>query len=558
MTEAVFRRLLQDGSSAPPPPYAPPAPSPVAVGTGKPGQTIPSTLAIIGGVVGGLSTLTLCLAAALVFAVASIYGWRLAFWRKGDRGSSKQSGGDVQEMLEMGRAQPLPSIVTTTLVPDTPAGRSDSAGQHLAQHRSNGSLSYVSTSSTTVSPLKSDANWKDCLIEPEQIQILRRRDGKPWVLGGGAFGQVYKALYDGVQVVAAKVLTGLTDAGVFQSFVHEAAILRDMRDRNIVQFVGICLGREEEGQPDDAMMIQEFMEAGDLFKALKWRDQAGLRVFGWYARGKRAACDTARGLHYLHSHKIIHLDIKSSNVLLARDGTCKIADVGLARTLMTKNYLTQAGTMGTFAWSAPEVLTGQPCSYTADIYSFGILLWEVVTGEVPTRGTMRDPKVPEECPREVLDLIDRCCSVDPAKRPSAKEIVQLLEGMPAGTPSKAEARGAPLRSASLGPWRDCLPQQVSKFMPGSGSIECSESGQLAGIMEGGASAIATLTGGTSAMAGAGVPFGSGLTSDAEELAEAAERAETSEKEGWGPPPAPPQPTLRLEDLPPLSDSDRLF
>jgi serine/threonine protein kinase len=76
----------------------------------------------------------------------------------------------------------------------------------------------------------------------------------------------------------------------------------------------------------------------------------------------------ARGLHYLHSHKTVHLDVKSSNVLLARDGTCKLADVGLARNLMTKNYLTHAGTLGTFAWSAPEVLTGQQCTTSADIY----------------------------------------------------------------------------------------------------------------------------------------------------------------------------------------------
>ncbi|KAL4431266.1 hypothetical protein ABPG75_006522 [Micractinium tetrahymenae] len=480
------------------------------------------------GVVGGLSGLTLCLAGALVFAVARIYGWR--FVRLLGRRSAVAAGttkkqSDVQDALEAGRAGTslrLPSIVTSRLARDSSEGEGDDE----ASQESLRSATSLSPARTAATPLRTAANWKDCLIDAEKIQILRRRDGKPWVLGGGAYGQVYKALYDGVQVVAAKVLTGLGDERLFQSFMREAAILRDMRDRNIVQFVGICMGAEEEGIPDEAMLIQEFMEAGSLFQALKWRDQEGRRVFGWYARGKRAACDMARGLHYLHSHKIVHLDIKSSNVLLARDGTCKIADVGLARSLLTKTLLSEAGTMGTFAWSAPEVLTGQPCGIAADIYSFGITLWEIVTGEIPNRGTMRNPEVPAECPQEVLELIDRCTLADPKQRPTAKQIVQMLEKSGEGTPQQAQARGAVLRTASLAAWRDKLPQQVSFLVPNSSDEEGAGSGNGHDFL---------------------------LSNDAEELADAAERAATQ-----GPPPAPPQATLRLEDLPALDEGDTLF
>ncbi|PRW58424.1 serine threonine- kinase isoform B [Chlorella sorokiniana] len=440
------------------------------VGTGEAQQTIPSTAAVVGAVVGGLSTLTICLAVALVFAVARIYGWRL-FSAGGGKGGKRQS--DVESVLQMEREAangPIPSIVTTRLVESptpTSRGSSSRAADAGQTDRTDNSLQMSPSGSSQIANFQSDVSWKDCLIDPEQIQILRRRDGRPWVLGGGAFGQVYKALYDGVQVVAAKVLTGLSDERMFNAFVREAAILRDMRDKNIVQFVGVCMGRSEEGQPDEAMMIQEFMEAGDMFKALKWRDHQGRRVYGYYARGRKAAIDIARGLHYLHAHKTVHLDMKSSNVLLTRDGTCKIADVGLARTLLTKNFLTHAGTMGTFAWSAPEVLTGQQVATSADIYSLGIVIWEIVTGEIPTRGTMRDPRVPEECPQSVLDLINRCCELDPAKRPTAKQVVLALEGG-STTPTSPETRSAPLRSASLAPWRDRLPQQVSKYMPHSG------------------------------------------------------------------------------------------
>lgn len=549
---------------------SPPLPPTATIGTGEPDQTIPSTAAVVGGVVGGLSGLTLCLAGALVFAVARIYGWRFVrlLGRRSNVGAGAKKQSDVQEALEAGRAGTnlrLPSIVTSRLAQDSSdgddaalpsqttrgasrRGTSTSAGPSSdsptlptafgragdlpakisvisrTSQESARSTASLSPARTAATPLRADASWKDCLIDADKIQILRRRDGKPWVLGGGAYGQVYKALYDGVQVVAAKVLTGLGDERLFQSFMREAAILRDMRDRNIVQFVGICMGAEEEGIPDEAMLIQEFMEAGSLFQALKWRDQEGRRVFGWYARGKRSACDIARGLHYLHSHKIVHLDIKSSNILLARDGACKIADVGLARSLLTKTLLSEAGTMGTFAWSAPEVLTGQPCGIAADIYSFGITLWEIVTGEIPNRGTMRNPEVPAECPQEVLELIDKCTLADPKQRPTAKQIVQLLEKSGEGTPQQAQARGAVLRTASLAAWRDKLPQQVSFLVPNS-SEEGGDSGNGAHL----------------------------LSNDAEELEEAAERAATQ-----GPPPAPPQATLRLEDLPPLDEEDTLF
>ncbi|KAL4419259.1 hypothetical protein ABPG77_001197 [Micractinium sp. CCAP 211/92] len=521
---AALRALLDAGGSSPP------LPQTATIGHGRARSDNPLYRSC--SVVGGLSGLTLCLAGALVFAVARIYGWRFVrlLGRRSSTAAGAKKQSDVQDALEAGRAGTtlrLPSIVTSRLAQDSSEGTDDADSG-----RSTVSLSPTRTATT---PLRTDASWKDCLIDADKIQILRRRDGKPWVLGGGAYGQVYKALYDGVQVVAAKVLTGLGDERLFQSFMREAAILRDMRDRNIVQFV-----------------IQEFMEAGSLFQALKWRDQEGRRVFGLvrgqgqpapcgtrYARGKRAACDIARGLHYLHSHKIVHLDIKSSNILLARDGACKIADVGLARSLLTKTLLSEAGTMGTFAWSAPEVLTGQPCGIGRRLYSFGITLWEIVTGEIPNRGTMRNPEVPAE---RVLELIDKCTLADPRQRPTAKQIVQLLEKSGEGTPQQAQARGAVLRHCQPGglarqaapagkppPAMPCpgFPAAlwVSFLVPGSSDEEEDHGGN-------------------------GVHL---LTNDAEELEEAAERAATQ-----GPPPAPPQATLRLEDLPPLSEEDTLF
>lgn len=82
--------------------------------------------------------------------------------------------------------------------------------------------------------------------------------------------------------------------------------------------------------------------------------QQGVRQVGM---GRRIALDVARGLHFLHSNKIVHFDLKSANILLARDNTAKIADVGLAK-IMHRQFLTSLYNVGTFAWSAPEV---SPC-----------------------------------------------------------------------------------------------------------------------------------------------------------------------------------------------------
>lgn len=118
----------------------------------------------------------------------------------------------------------------------------------------------------------------------------------------------------------------------------------------------------------------------------------------------------------------------SANILLSKVGTAKIADVGFSRVLH-KSYLSALSGLGTLAWSAPEVLAGRRCSEKADIYSFGVLLWEIVCGEGPVRGQMRAPRVPEESPPEAVLLMATCCAEDPARRPTAQQLVAILENM---------------------------------------------------------------------------------------------------------------------------------
>ena len=166
---------------------------------------------------------------------------------------------------------------------------------------------------------------------------------------------------------------------------------------------------------------------GDLRRAID-KDPGGL--MHWSRRGKSVALDIARGLTALHACNDIHRDVKSKNVLLIGplDGppVAKLADVGVAATL-TSGYLSASQTVvGTLAWTAPEMMMGRPCCPKVDVFSFGILLWEMATGGLPRRGFVVMPPPSERCPQELIDLIQACTHETPALRPSAKQLYERI------------------------------------------------------------------------------------------------------------------------------------
>ena len=150
--------------------------------------------------------------------------------------------------------------------------------------------------------------------------------------------------------------------------------------------------------------------------------------------------DCAQGMAYLHSctPPIIHRDLKSQNLLVAPDFTVQVADFGLSRECL------QAGTMtrvGSVQWAAPEVLLGQSYSHKCDLWSFGVVCWEMLTGLVPFDGIaqqavatqvamegMRLP-VPPRAPRRLLRLIARCWSEPPELRPEFDTLLPELQGV---------------------------------------------------------------------------------------------------------------------------------
>jgi hypothetical protein len=287
-----------------------------------------------------------------------------------------------------------------------------------AKYQGSGGKGGSSTGSSVVSSGYGDKpRW---LIEAKHIEILCNKDGEQIVLGRCSFGVVYKGLRSGVQPVAVKQLLQ-ADASQMVEFQKEIQMMEQLSfDRNIVQFYGACLA------PPHPMLILEFMEGGDLRTALTQAPEE----LAWASKGKQIAMDIARGLVYLHSQKVVHADLKAKNILLTRDfGTAKIADVGLARmmhsTMNTMNSAT-GSPAGTFAYAAPEMLMGEKWNEKADVYSFGVLLWELATSEIPVRGQLRPLKVPEECPEAVDLLINKCLAKNPNERPAAKALYEVI------------------------------------------------------------------------------------------------------------------------------------
>ncbi|GAB4815065.1 hypothetical protein N2152v2_002111 [Parachlorella kessleri] len=295
----------------------------------------------------------------------------------------------------------------------------------------------------------------DCRIDPSDIVFCRGADGGLVVLGSGAYGQVYKAFLYGVHPVAVKVFqpeaSKILQAHAevtAEEFWKEINILRTCRHRNIVQFQGAC------SQGDATMMVTELMEGGDLYRAL----QAG--KVSWYTHGLDIAVDVAQALHFLHKRNIVHFDIKSPNILLTKEYAAKIADVGWAQ-ILYHSYITGDG--GTFNWAAPEQLIGLKCTNKVDVYSLGLVLWEICTREVPVRGQIREIRVPEEGPQEVQELVVRCLNVDPHSRPGLEDIITTLQAL-----RRQRAGGEGLGDPSLGdieePWGWAASQERQQLL----------------------------------------------------------------------------------------------
>jgi serine/threonine-protein kinase len=266
-------------------------------------------------------------------------------------------------------------------------------------------------------------------------------------LGRGGMGVVYQARQTKLdRLVALKMILAVKLPGAEERFRAEARAVAALQHPNIVQVYEIG---EHQGQP---FLALEFVDGGSLAHKL-----GGTPLPSHDAA--RLVADLARAMSYAHGRQIVHRDLKPSNVLLARDGTPKIADFGLARHLEGDGDRTQTGAIvGTPSYMAPEQALGggKQAGPAADIYALGAILYECLTGRPPFCGatpleTARqvatdDPVPPGRLhpgtPRDLNTICMKCLEKSPARRyADAGGLADDLRRFLAGEPITARPAG---------------------------------------------------------------------------------------------------------------------
>lgn len=189
--------------------------------------------------------------------------------------------------------------------------------------------------------------------------------------------------------------------------------------------------------PERLCIVTEFLPRGSLFRLL----QKSTSKLDWRRR-IHMAVDVARGMNYLHNCNppVIHRDLKSSNLLVDKNWTVKVADFGLSR-VKHETYLASKTGKGTPQWMAPEVLRNGPSDEKSDIYSFGVVLWELTTQKIPwdDRNAMQvigavafmnqRLEIPNDVDPRWASLIESCFDSEPRQRPTFQELLERLKDL---------------------------------------------------------------------------------------------------------------------------------
>lgn len=235
-------------------------------------------------------------------------------------------------------------------------------------------------------------------------------------LGSGAQGAVFLGKFRAEEVAIKKVR---------EQNETDIKHLRKLKHPNIITFKGVCT------QAPCYCIIMEYCAHGQLYEVLRAGRKITPRLLVDWSTG------IASGMNYLHLHKIIHRDLKSPNVLVTHTDAVKISDFGTSKELSDKS--TKMSFAGTVAWMAPEVIRNEPVSEKVDIWSFGVVLWELLTGEIPYKdvdssaiiwgvgsNSLHLP-VPSTCPDGFKILMKQTWQSKPRNRPSFRQTLMHLD-----------------------------------------------------------------------------------------------------------------------------------
>ncbi|OIV91740.1 hypothetical protein TanjilG_26593 [Lupinus angustifolius] len=249
----------------------------------------------------------------------------------------------------------------------------------------------------------------------------------------GAHSRLYHGVYK-EEPVAVKIIrvpdddeNGTLASRLENQFIREVTLLSRLYHPNVIKFVAACRN------PPVYCIITEYLAEGSLrvyLHKLERKTVSPQKLISF-------ALDIARGMEYIHSQGVIHRDLKPENVLISEDSHLKIADFGIACEEAFCDLL--ADDPGTYRWMAPEMIKRKSYGKKVDVYSFGLMLWEMVTGTIPYEDMTpiqaafavvnknSRPVIPINCPLAMRALIEQCWSLQPNKRPEFWQVVKVLE-----------------------------------------------------------------------------------------------------------------------------------
>uniref|UniRef100_A0A8C3U283 Tyrosine-protein kinase n=1 Tax=Catharus ustulatus TaxID=91951 RepID=A0A8C3U283_CATUS len=271
---------------------------------------------------------------------------------------------------------------------------------------------------------------KDAWEIPRESLSLERK------LGAGQFGEVWMATYNKHTKVAVKTMK--PGSMSVEAFLEEANLMKTLQHDKLVKLHAVVT-REEP-----IFIITEFMEKGSLLDFLKTDEGNKLLL----PKLIDFSAQIAEGMAFIEKRNYIHRDLRAANILVSAALVCKIADFGLARVIEDTEYTAREGAKFPIKWTAPEAINYGSFTIKSDVWSFGILLTEIITyGRIPYPGMSsaeviralehgyRMPRT-ANCPEELYDIMMRCWKIRPEDRPTFEYIQSVLEDFFTATESQ--------------------------------------------------------------------------------------------------------------------------
>ncbi|KAK4476880.1 hypothetical protein RD792_016044, partial [Penstemon davidsonii] len=285
-----------------------------------------------------------------------------------------------------------------------------------------------------------------------ELQVASDNFSNKNILGRGGFGKVYKGrLADGSLVAVKRLKEERTQGGELQ-FQTEVEMISMAVHRNLLRLRGFCM------TPTERVLVYPYMSNGSVASCLRERPESQPPL-DWPKR-KRIALGSARGLAYLHDHcdpKIIHRDVKAANILLDEDFEAVVGDFGLAKLMDYKDTHVTTAVRGTIGHIAPEYLSTGKSSEKTDVFGYGVMLLELITGQRAfdlarlandddvmlldwVKGLLKEKKLEtlvdadlqgnyiDEEVEQLIQVALLCTQGSPTERPKMSEVVRMLEG----------------------------------------------------------------------------------------------------------------------------------